>query len=321
MDATRWVGPVRLDIEHGGLLANSGFHAYAVTATPSVGGRWRHEGAFVYSPTDQGFDRIAADVAAGVVLGALTLPETFGAEQTYLDLAELVESGAAHGITWPVRRAQHAVAVLVEVSPADAEAVAEDLPMRVEVVDRAIDFELSPASEAQAQNAKHALGRLFPLGVIVQLTEGLRGSLSSSDPESAGEIFANLLSSVRFSGRARVGHHRWEYSDGECRVLGWEELTTQVEMRFVTEDDVDATRLVEILADLSRRPDVADLDVDATHGGFHVLASVQKPMVFLEAVHGVLLRSGFRGAADLAAAGRWRFAFEGPMRLDHGVRV
>jgi hypothetical protein len=286
-----------------------------------MGDRWRHEDVFIYAASDHGFDRVAADVVAGVVLGALELPQTFGAEQTYLDLAELVENGAADAGRWPVRRAEHATAALVETSPADAQAVAQTLPMRVQVVDRAISFELRPASDAQAQNAMAVLERLGQLGVIVHLTKDLQGSLSSADPEGAGEILADLLSTVQFSGRARVGHRRWEYSDGECRILEWEELTTQVELRLVTEEPVDAPRLVEIFADLSRRPDVADLDVDATRGGFHVLASVQEPMAFLEAVHDALLSSGFRGAADLSAAGRWRFASDGPTRLDHGVRV
>lgn len=321
MQARRWVGSVRLDIEHRGPVGSSGFHAYAVTATPSVGGRWRHEGAFVYGASAHGFDRIAADVAAGVVLGAVALPETFGAEQTYLDLAELLESGVATAGSWPVRRAHHAAAALVEVSPDGAAAVAEDLPMRVEIVDRALAFDLRPASDAEIPGAHLALERAVQLGVLVQIEEGLRGSLSSSDPHGAGEILADLLGAVGFSGHATVGDRRWQYSDGECRVAGWEHLTTQLEMHLVVEDEADAPRLVDTLSDLSRRADVAALDVNNSGGDFNVLVSVQEPMAFLNAVHGALIRSGFRGAADLGGVGRWRFASEGPVRLDQGVRV
>lgn len=321
MPATRWVGPVRLDIEHSRALDHGGFHAYTVTGTPSVGGRWRYEGAFVYPPSDQGFDRIAADIAAGVVEGALTLPETFGAEQTYLDLAELIESGVAGAGKWPVRRADHATVALVEVSTEDAEALAEELPMGVQVVDRAVLFDLRPASEDQAPKAQAALQKLGEMGVRIEFIKRLEGSLASHDPEASGEILADLLGVVGFSGRADVGDRRWEYSDGECRILEWDVLTTQIEMRLVMEDAVDGPGLVDVLAELSRRPDVADVDVDTTRGGFHVLASVQKPMVFLEAVHGALERSGFRGVADLGGAGRWRFGSAGPVRLDQGVRI
>lgn len=130
-----------------------------------------------------------------------------------------------------------------------------------------------------------------------------------------------MLVSCAFTGTVRVGEDQIEYSDGASRVAGWEARTRQIELRLVAADDASAALLVDVLAGLSRRPEVADLDVDTTRGGFHVLASISEPMAFLEAARVALASSQFEGAADLGAAGCWTFSKEGVVRTSTGVRL
>lgn len=313
MSATRWVGPVRLDIEH------QGGSRYAVVVTPSAGGRFRHEAHATHPPDESGIDRVAADVLTGLWLGTIPAPETFGAEQVYLDLLELVESRVADGQRWPVRRTPHAGAALVAVAADPMLLAGDDLPMRVEVADRAVSFDLDPEDESAQSAADHALEALAREGAYVRLASPYAGSISALEPDLALARLAELLGQGRYSGQAALGAEIFEFRDGECRVAGWETLTRQLHLAFWPDTSASAERLVGILAELAQRSDVADLDAQSRDEGFVVLASVQEPTSFLEATRLSLLVGGFRGIADLTAAGRWRFTEDGTTRLDQGV--
>lgn len=303
--ATRWLGPVRLDLEYGG--RDGAKHAYTVTASPSVGGRWRHTGIFAEPPDGPGFDLVTAHVASAVVLGAIELPETFGAEQTYLDLVDLVEAGIADATRWPVRREEGACA-----------AVLQDVAMEA-AEPKTLSFELHPGSPLHRARGAEALAGLGRAGVHVDFSTDLCGVIACVQPDELGEVLADLLASARFSGVAVIGTERWEYRDGECRADGWEALTHQLEIALSVENAEIGQSLVGALADLSMRHDVAELDVDASDGTFRVLASVQEPMAFLDAVREALVRCGFHGRAELGGAGIWRFEGQTAVRLDHGV--
>lgn len=321
MRATRWVGAVRVDVEHLGPTSVDDFHGYAVTATPSSGGRWRYEGAWAYEPDERGVDHVVAELACAVAQGAVYTPETFGGEQTYLDLAELLETGlASPDGPWPVRRTEHGVAVLVDVAAEDARVLADDLPMRVEVADRGTLFSYEPHSRKDADVVRAALAQVAGRGAQVLSSNG-GFQISHPDLEFPRRVLVELLCVGGFSGRVQINGEDLEYSDGRYRAAGWEHRTAQLELRLVAHEESDAQILVALLADLANRPDVADLDVDTTEGGFHVLASVANPEPFLNAARDALQRSGFRGAADLSAAGRWRFEPGNAQRLDHGVAL
>lgn len=317
MTGTRWVGSVRMDVSHLGPSSVAGIHEYAVSIVPSSGGRWHHEGEIPAEPTEQGFDAVAAHVASSVVLGAPQTPETFGTEQTWLDLAELLDAGLARPEgPWPVRRSEHGAAVIVDVG-APGTTASMPLPMRVEVAHRAV-VAIEPMTASDERLACVVLAQLATHGEI-HLESPLQGWISNPDPGAIERALSDQLGGLGFSGKTIVGERHLEFSHGECRVGGWEHRTAQIEFRFVAEEDKSAAVLVEILAELSLRHDVADIDVDTTRGGFHVLASVTEPMGFLEVMRDAVSSSEFRGAADLSAAGRWRFDPDGAVRLDQGV--
>lgn len=321
MQASRWVGAVRVDISHLGATSLPGTHAYGVAVTPSSGGRWTYEGAWTHEPTEPGVDRVAAELASAVALGALQMPETFGGEQTWLDIAELIDAGLATAQgPWPVRRSELGAAALVEVLEDDARTLADQLPMRIEVADRTVTFEAVPGTPEGAPYARAALESLRLVGVVV-IEQDLRGALSHPDQAWLREALLTAFTTVSFTGKLRIDGDQFEYSDGDCRIAGWEHKTVQVEARIVAAEAGDAELLVGVLEAASRRPDVADLDVDATRGGFHVLASVQNPEGFLQDLRNAVQRSGFQGVADLSAVGRWRFEPQGAVRLDQGVPI
>jgi hypothetical protein len=182
-----------------------------------------------------------------------------------------------------------------------------------------MEFEILPEAEDDGTCVLAAIEQLRDDGVRVDVVLPWRGTLAGEG--DLGARLLRMLENTGFSGFATVGVERFEFSEGVLRIAQWEHRYARLELQISPDPGYETASVVKVLLELSKRADVADLDASHQQGGVHVLTSVQDPEVFLKAVHGALVESGFRGMAILGVQGRWRFGEDGPVRLDQGVPV